>query len=348
MSAFPEGQSAAAFLRRAWTAAGLRAPGVLVCAVVALAAMFVADHYGGPVMLFALLMGIAFHFLSQEGRCVGGIDFASRTILRIGVALLGARITADQIAGLGVVPVLIIIAAVISTLLAGRMAARALGLDPRFGILTGGATAICGASAALAISAVLPQHKDHERQTLFAVIGVTTLSTVAMVLYPVISGAAGFGDTYAGFFLGGTIHDVAQVVGAGYSVSEQAGDVATYTKMLRVALLLPVVVAISFVMRRDMAHGEAASGAKSPPLVPWFLVIFSILVLVNSLGIIPDLVREGMNDLSRFCLVVAIAGLGMKTALKKLAAVGRPAIALIVAETVFMALFVLIAMEVLM
>lgn len=325
--------------------------GVLVAAIVAMAAMFLSDHYGGengPVMLFALLLGMPLHFLSQEGKCAKGIEFSSKTILRIGVALLGARITADQVVQLGLGPVIILIVAVIATILVGLAGAKLLKMSGHFGILTGGATAICGASAALAISAVLPNHKDHERQTVFAVIGVTTLSTIAMVLYPLISGALGFDDTAAGFFLGGTIHDVAQVVGAGYNVSPEVGVFATITKLMRVALLLPVVVAISFLMRQQVAAAGGAGEGKAPPLVPTFLVVFAILVVVNSLGVIPEFVRDGMEELSLFCLVVAIAALGMKTALKKLAQVGGPAIGLIIGETIFMAVFVLAAMELFM
>src|SRR5918996_229047 len=196
-------------------------PGLLAALVIAAAAAFLADHYAGPVMLFALLLGMAMNFLSDVERCRPGIDFASRTVLRIGVALLGFRITLWEIAALGWQPVALVVAVVTLTILASVWAARAMGLKSEFGLLTGGAPAICGASAAMAISAALPPDERKERLTGFTIIGVSTLSTIAMILYPAISTLFGFDDHHAGVFIGATVHDVAQVVGAGYAISNE-------------------------------------------------------------------------------------------------------------------------------
>ncbi len=317
--------------------AGLTAlfPGLLVSVVVALAATFISNQYGGPVMLLALLLGMALAFLSQESRCAKGIQAASKQVLRIGVALLGARITAGAIADLGAAPVIIVLVAVVATILLGGFLARRLGLSGQFGTLTAGATAICGASAALAISSVLPKHDKHERDTIFAVIGVTTLSTAAMVLYPLLTAVLGFDDVQAGLLFGGTIHDVAQVVGAGYAVSQEAGDVATVTKLLRVALLVPTVLAVAFVYRAEL-RSQQEGGRKAQLPIPGFLFGFIALVALNSLGALPDLVQEGLTTLSGWCLVTAIAALGMKTSLKALLEVGGRAVGLIVVETLFM------------
>lgn len=319
----------------AFGAAKFYLPGVLVSLIIAIAATFLSEHYGGPVMLFALLLGMAFYFLSQEGPCVAGIELASKRILRIAVGLLGAQITISEIMKLGAMPVVMVIAAVTLTILFGIMAARVVGLSRPFGILTSGAVAICGASAALAISSVLPKGDKHERDTVFTVIGVTALSTIAMIIYPVIIAFFHLDHAAIGVFLGGTIHDVAQVVGAGFSVSELTGNVATFTKLLRVAMLLPVVVTLSFIFH---AHNTNAAGRR----LPGFLVAFAVLVVVNSLGLIPAPVLLILKGVSRWCLVTAIAALGMKTSLKAMAEVGGRAIALMVAETVFLAVLVLV------
>lgn len=309
-------------------------PGVLVSLVIAIAATFLSEHYGGPVMLFALLLGMAFYFLSQEGRCVAGIELASKRILRIAVGLLGAQITVSQILALGATPVILVVVAVVLTILFGVVAARAFGLTRPFGLLTAGAVAICGASAALAISSVLPKGPTHDRDTVFTVIGVTTLSTVAMIVYPMIIAFFDLDHAAIGVFLGGTIHDVAQVVGAGFSVSEETGNVATFTKLLRVAMLVPVVMSLSFLFQAD-------AGSTAGRRLPGFLVVFVALVVLNSTGIIPETVLAVLKSVSRWCLVTAIAALGMKTSLKAMAAVGWRSIALIVAETVFLAVLVL-------
>ena len=291
-------------------------------------------------MLFALLLGMAFHFLHEEGACVAGIEFSSKAVLRVGVALLGARITAEQIMGLGLTPILVVVTGVVTTILLGTLLARRLGLSRDFGILTGGAVAICGASAALAIASVLPKTRDSERDTILTVVAITALSTIAMITYPLISAAMGFDQTQAGIFIGGTIHDVAQVVGAGYSISEDAGDTATYVKLLRVSMLVPVVFTIALLVRR----GSPAAGASAPKL-PAFLIGFVVLVIINSLGFLPKPVADGAGELSRWCLVTAISALGMKTSFKALAAVGWKPIGLMIAETFWIGALVLLAVR---
>lgn len=315
-------------------------PGVLVSVVIAIAATFLTEHHGGPTLLYALLIGMAFHFLSQEGRTAVGVSFAARFVLRLGVAMLGVRISMNQIAELGVVPIALVVGGVITTVLTGRFLAQRLGLPATQGLLTGGAVAICGASAALAISAVLPRSPEHQRDTLFTVISVTVLSTIAMVVYPVLAGILGFDDRASGILIGGTIHDVAQVVGAGYLISDQSGIIATYVKLLRVSMLLPVVLVLSWMYVRP----EAGSKASRRQLVPTFLIGFVVLAGLNSFGMIPAKLADAMANASRWCLVTAIAALGMLTSLKALASVSWRPLALVVAETVFLLLFVLIGL----
>ncbi|MEO9243530.1 YeiH family protein [Pseudomonas inefficax] len=317
------------------------APGVVVSLVVGAAASFLSEHYAAPVMLFALLLGMALNFLAVDGPCKAGIEFTARTVLRLGVALLGMRITLDQIASLGWKPVALVITLVVVTILVSVVVAKALGFSRLFGMLTGGATAICGASAALALAAALPQHPRKEHATLFTVIGVSALSTLAMILYPMIAQWLHLSPAQAGVFLGATIHDVAQVVGAGYSMSTETGDIATVVKLMRVAMLLPVIVCAAMITRRQGLE----AGGQRPPLLPWFAVGFLLLACVNSTGWVPTVVQGGINDLSRGCLVVAISALGMKTQLKALASVGVKPIALMVGESVFLVLLVLALMR---
>ncbi|MBE0448133.1 MAG: YeiH family putative sulfate export transporter [Actinobacteria bacterium] len=309
------------------------ARGLLVCVTIALATTFIADHYGGPTLLYALLFGMSLHFLSEEGRCREGIDFASRTVLRLGVALLGARMTLEQVGDLGLGPVLMVIGSVALVIIVGALLSKALGLNRELGLLTGGAVAICGASAALALSAVMPRNETSERNTILTVVGVTTLSTVAMVTYPFIAGVLSLADIQAGIFLGGTIHDVAQVVGAGYMISDETGDISTLVKLVRVAMLVPVVMVFMWLFRKS--RQEAGETARLP-LLPGFLVGFVILVLVNSLGAIPEPVNDAMSTLSRWCLVTAIAALGIKTSFQKLAVVGWRPVILMVLETLLL------------
>lgn len=311
-------------------------PGLMACGVVAAAASFLSQHYGAPVMLFALLLGLAMNFLSGEGACAAGIEFGARQVLRVGIALLGLRITGGQVLALGWEPLALVVVSVALTIALSMLVARALGFQTLFGLLTGGATAICGASAALALSAALPVHPQKERATLFTVIGVSALSTLAMIAYPMLARALGLSDHAAGVFLGATIHDVAQVVGAGYSLSHETGDVATLVKLTRVAMLLPVIM-----LAAAMTRARGATDGPRPPLLPGFAIAFALLVAVNSTGIVPPAIQAGASELSRACLVAAIAAIGMKTQLRDLATVGLKPVLLMAGETVFLAGLVL-------
>ncbi len=312
-------------------------PGLLVCLLVAMSAKFVSEHYGGPTILYALLMGMSLNYLSLEGRCVEGIQFSARVVLRIGIALLGARITFEQLLSLGITPITIVLLGVSTTILVGFIAGRWLNLSTSQGILTGASVGICGASAALAVSAVLPQTKETEKQLLFTVIGVTALSTIAMIAYPLLVSVLDLSPDESGIFLGATIHDVAQVVGAGYLISDDVGDVATFTKLLRVAMLVPVVIIISLIFshKGKKAHPKGSILTKLP--LPLFLVAFITVVAINSSGFLSPSVAAGMIEASRWALIIAMVGLGMKASFKELSTVGWKPIALLLFETVFLA-----------
>lgn len=316
-------------------------PGMALSAVVAVAALFLAEHYHAPVMLFALLLGMALNFLSQDGRCKSGIEFVAREVLRWGVALLGLKITVSQVQALGWQPVLMVVFAVASTIGLGIVLARWMGFKTFFGFLSGGSVAICGASAALAIATAFPNHPQKDRATLFVVISVSTLSTIAMVLYPILVRWFELDPQQAGVFLGGTIHDVAQVVGAGYSIGQQTGDTATVVKLMRVAMLVPVIIFAALLTRATPTLGrsphQSGSSLSRPPLLPWFAMVFVLLMAVNSLLPLPAVVLESGNALSRMFLVGAMAAIGMKTHLRDIVNVGWKPVVLMLLETVFLA-----------
>ena len=316
-------------------------PGLLMSVVIAIASTFISEQRGGPTLLYALLLGMALNTVAVEGRAKPGVDFAARRILRIGVALLGARITFAQIGGLGWFNGGLMVAGVVVTIFFGIGAARVLGLSKRLGVLTGGATAICGASAAIAIATILPRDERSERELIFTIAGVTVLSTLAMIVYPVLAKLIGLDAHQTGVFLGGTIHDVAQVVGAGYSISPEVGDYAVLTKLLRVAMLLPAVTAISLAVRHRLQRTEDTRSGD--PLLPPFLLAFVAFVIAGSFGLIPKPIGAALNDVARACLVVAIAAVGLKTSPLEMKKVGMRAFALLGIEAVFLAGIVLTA-----
>lgn len=319
-------------------------PGVLASGVVANCAAFLSEHYSAPVMLYALLIGLAMNFLSQEGKCKQGIELSAKKLLRVGVALLGLRITFNQLGTVGWEPLLFVMFSVLFTIACSMVVAKWMGFQSLFGLLSGGATAICGASAAMALSAALPNHPLKERATLFTVIGVSVLSTVCMIVYPILTHYFDLPPAMAGFFIGATIHDVAQVVGAGYSISPEAGDIATLVKMTRVAMLLPVILLATWIARSRMSNAgsDADKGGERPPLLPGFVVAFAILMTLNSIGVLPAQVVTAGNDLSRWLLITSMAAIGMKTQVKQIIEVGIKPVLLMLGETVFLAGLILL------
>jgi uncharacterized integral membrane protein (TIGR00698 family) len=170
---------------------------------------------------------------------------------------------------------------------------------------------------------------------IFVTVTVTVLSTLAMIFYPILVTYAGFSEKQSALFLGATIHDVAQVVGAGYGISGEVGDGATIVKLLRVAMLVPVVFGLSL-MFRDSVIG------KSRPSIPVFIVAFCVLALINTLGLVPGPIAGALNELSRWMLVAAIVAIGIKTSLQSVLRVGPVPVAIMIAETAFLAGWILI------
>ena len=312
-------------------------PGLGMALVAALAATYLSERLALGAMVFALFIGMAFNPVLDDPRFRPGIDLASRAILRIGVALLGLRILLGDVTSLGLGAIALAASGIALTIALGVLIARRLGLGASFGVLSGGAVAICGVSAAMAINSILPRHGNSDRDATFVAVTVTALSTIAMLAYPILTGVAGFSDRASGIFFGATIHDVAHVVGAGFSVSSEAGNMGTIMKLLRVAMLLPVCLAIGMVLQ---ARRGKASPVAAGPIVPWFVAAFAALVLLRTAGFTPAPAIELGATVSQWCLVVAMAAIGMKTSLRALVQVGPRAIFLIVAETAFLAALV--------
>ena len=306
------------------------APGLLLAITIALASLFISTRYGGPAMLYALLFGIAFSFLGEEGKCVPGVRFASRTVLQVGVALLGAAITFGEAAALGANTLALVAAGVAGTLLGGVLIGRAFRLTPDHAFLSAGAVAICGASAAMAIAAVLPRTENSERNLVLTVVGVTTVSTAAMVIYPSIAQLLHFSHAAAGVFIGATIHDVAQVVGAGHMVSDEAGAISAVVKLVRVAMLPLVVFLTAFAFR----SGSAVGRRKFP--LPAFVIGFAAVMMLNSFKALPAEAFAVLADISKWCLVVAVAAFGVRTSLKEVVSVGARPIAVLALQTLLL------------
>ncbi len=291
-------------------------PGLTLALVAALAASWMAEHYGAPRMLMGLLIGLALNFANGDERLHPGLSFGATTLLRWGIVLAGLQVTLGQIAGLGWQSFLWIAAMIAVVIAVGAGIARALRLSPSFGILAGGAVAICGASAALALASLFGEKRVSQAQLTLALVTVAAASAAAMTLYPLLAHLVQLNDQQAGWFLGSSIHDVAQAMGAGYAVSETSGQTATIVKLTRVAMLAPALVAIALLFPGDQGTNRPRVG------LPWFVCGFLALVTLSSFVTLPNLIVRVGQDAAQFLLLLAVTATGIRSPMSLLVGQG--------------------------
>jgi uncharacterized integral membrane protein (TIGR00698 family) len=300
----------------------------VVVTLATLAAEFLANQYQAPVTVLGLLVGLSLSFLGDDVRLAPGLNLASTTLLRAGVILLGARVTIPQIAALGPETLACLVAVVITTLAAALAFARLGGCDTALGLLVGGAVAICGASAAMAIALLLGEGRADRMRLMVVLIGISTMSAIAMILYPALAHAIGLSDRQAGFFLGASIHDVAQALGAGYAYSGPAGEVATIVKLARVVLLGPLLLFLGILLSRKGTNPSPHSG------VPWFVLGFVALSGANSTGVIPAPVSDQVASAGSLLIVVALVASAIRSPVRQIIGQGWRPLAVIFGTSV--------------
>lgn len=306
-------------------------PGLAICGVAAAAAAWLSDHYGFPIILLGLLIGLSLNFIAREPRTHKGLDFASRTCLRIGIVVLGLQVTVAQITALGAAPFGALLVVMTATFFAGMLGARLFGQSAYAGMLAGGATAICGASAALALYGVIGKDRLSQAQFALTLVGVSLASAMAMSVYPVLAGELALNHQQAGFLIGASIHDVAQAIGGGYAFSDAAGSYATIVKLARVALLAPVVALVT------LAIGPAGEAAGQPMwkrlALPWFITAFLATVAINSMVSVPQQLAHGALVGSKALLLLAVTATAMRSRMDLLMEMGWRATVPVLAAT---------------
>lgn len=308
-------------------------PGLALTLIASLAAAWISEHYGAPLMLIGLLIGLAFNFANADVRLHPGLGFASKTMLRWGIVLAGLQVTLQQIAGLGVAGFASIVVTMVLVICVGALAARAMRLSTPFGVLAGGAVAICGASAALALSSVLGEKRSSQAQLTLVLVTVAAASAAAMSLYPAIAHALNMTDRQAGWLVGASIHDVAQALGAGYSFSDEAGETAAIVKLTRVALLAPMLTAIAMLFPLE------AGGKRERIGLPWFVVGFLALGALNSFVALPAEVGTWAKVATSALLLMAVTATGIRSPMHLLLGQGwRSAVPVIAATLAAFAL----------
>lgn len=322
-------------------------PGIALAAGIA-ALAFGLRHLPGlgafSPMIIAIVLGMAFHNLvGTPAKAKSGVAFSMRTVLRFAIILLGLQLTASQVAEVGVTGVGIIAATLLATFTFTLWLGRLLGVERPLAELIAAGTSICGASAVIATNTVT---RAPDEDVAYAVACVTIFGSIAMFLYPLMSGLLELGPRAYGLWAGASIHEIAQVVAAAFQDGQQAGEFGTVSKLTRVMMLAPLVIALGlFARRRAKASGKTHDGA-TPPM-PWFVLGFVAMVGVNSVVELPADAKSWIVGLTTFLLTMALAAMGLETDFRKLRAKGIRPLFLGLGAFLFIATFSLMLIKLL-
>lgn len=290
--------------------------GLLAAAVVQLAGIPFVKTLGFSPLVVGIVCGMLYgNFLrgTMPAEWSEGVHFAARRILRVAVAFYGLNISIQQIIEVGLPGLVVSVGIVLGVLLLGTLiGTKVLKLDRDTAMLTSAGAAVCGAAAVLAFESTL---KSAPHKAAVAVATVVLFGTISMFLYPLIyqAGWINMDPRAFGIFLGGTVHEVAQVVASSSNISPATTEVATIVKMTRVALLVPVLLILGLWLQRA-AVAQAEKGSPRPKLpIPWFAIGFLVLALINSANVIPENVLHTLRAIDIFALTMAMTALGMQT-----------------------------------
>ncbi|WP_295419952.1 YeiH family protein [Sulfurovum sp.] len=313
--------------------------GILFVAIFAAAATFIAGL--GPVkalglspLVIGIVMGIFYANTLHNQTPIewhGGITFSAKKILRFAIVLYGFRLTFQEIIAVGLDGFLVSLVMLSSTLILGSwLGTKIFGMEKDTSILTAAGASVCGAAAVLATEPVL---KAEEYKTAVAVSMVVLFGTISMFLYPVlyttmIEHATGFLHMTArefGIYVGGTIHEVAQVVAVPASVPgspKEMADAAVIVKMTRVIMIAPMLIVLGFYLAWEAKRAGGQHGGKTKLVIPWFAVYFIMVAGFNSLHLLPQNLVDIINQIDTFLLTMAMTALGMGTIFSKFKGLG--------------------------
>jgi uncharacterized integral membrane protein (TIGR00698 family) len=287
-------------------------------------------------MILATVTGMAFHNLvGTPSLCRPGVVFSLKKILRLGIILLGFQLALSQVIAVGGVGVAIILASLFCTFAFTKFLGRVLGVDPKLAELIGAGTSICGASAVIATNTVT---EGSDADVAYAVACVTVFGSIAMLVYPLLPLLLHLSPREFGLWSGSSIHEIAQVVAAAFQDGTAAGQFGTVAKLTRVMMLAPLVIGLGVIAARKARGGGEARDRKAPPM-PWFVLGFIAVMLLNSVMTVAPAEKAQIVLLTNFLLSMALAAMGLETDFAKLRREGLKPLALAGCATLFIAGF---------
>lgn len=323
---------------------GSLVPGLLLAAAIATASLVLRSlpvlGMLSPIILAMMIgMGVRAAFGAMP-LARPGLSFAARWLLRLAIVLLGFQVTLTQMAQLGAGGIAIICASTFATFAFTIWIGRLVGIDASLARLLAAGTSICGASAILAANNVV---RARDEDAAYAIGCITLFGTVAIFLYPVLAVVAGLDARIYGLWAGASIHEIAQVVAATFQLGQNAGEYGTMSKLVRVALLVPVLALLSATVW-DRLSPQAAGPAQRQ--IPFFALGFLAVVVANSTFEMSADAREWLSRITTFLFAMSLGAMGMELRLRHIASRGLRPLAVAALATVFIAVFSLTALKI--
>ncbi len=293
-------------------------------------------------LILAILLGILVrNTVGTPQICQLGVTFSLKRVLKLAIILLGLQLSLEQVVEVGPVGLAMVAVTLLSTFVFTCWFGKRLGVSRKLSQLIAAGTSICGASAVIATNVVV---EGHDEDVAYAVAMVTVFGTASMLLYPVVPGLLHLSPQAFGIWCGASIHEVAQVIAAAFQDGTASGQIATISKLSRVMLLAPTVLALGVVSLRSMKQGQKLSLRQLP--IPWFVLYFVVVILLNSLNIFPAGLKATMIQINQFLLAISLAAMGLETNLHKMRQAGMKPLYLGAASWLFISVFSLGLVEV--
>jgi uncharacterized integral membrane protein (TIGR00698 family) len=314
---------------------------IALCFVLAICSSLLSHYLGGSSIVYGLLLGFVTQYILNINGYLIHLERWGSWFLKFGVTLLGFRINLEVFSFIGLDVVFVVGLSVFFSIIIGLLFARWLNLSREEGLIGSVSVAVCGASAAMAMGSLLNQ-TERNKQFLIATIAIVTLySSAGLIIYPILLRWLSVDDFIASVLIGGTIHDVAQVVAAGAMMGPEVGDLSIIIKLYRVFLLFPIILIAGLVLGMQ-STGKSVAGVSK--ILPVYLYLFLVLVVLTSFGLVPSKITEVSVFISSFSLTLALVAVGLKTQLSKVIGLGWKVPVFLMAQTLTLIILVLMGL----
>ena len=292
-------------------------PGLLFSTAIAIIAMFLSSLIPGDIIgatVMALLVGMLFNpILNKYKQFNTGVSFAGKMVLRIGIILMGVNMNFSEVLSVGRYSLFVMIFTMATAFGGGNLIGKLFKMNWKLTNLLSVSTAICGGSA---VAAVGPVIKAKDEDITYAISSTFIFDVITVVIFPWIGMALGLSDAGYGLWTGTAVNDTSSVVAAGYAFSELAGHTAVIVKLTRTLFIIPYVLIFSVITERLEAKSEGVKGhtpVNIKKIFPYFIILFLVVVALRSTGIIPSNIVPALSNTSKFCMVMALSAIGLKT-----------------------------------